>query len=318
MSAPAARLERDFARWLREHVATGDERSLHAAWTLARGELEAGSGVLDTTAPLLRALIAELAARGPVGANEIEACRSEAFVLEALSPFEMSHRGAQEAVSALRRIDEVREQELRRVAHELHDSSGQIFATIHLELSRLAARLDARAASELEHIRALLVRVEEHLRRLAHEFRPAILDDLGLVPALEHLAESVAHRGGLEVRVSGTLPRRLPPEREIVLYRVVQEALTNVLRHAGARTATVHVGRDGGAVTCRVEDDGRGFDPAEAAQRRPGALGLRGMRERLATFGGTLTVDASPGRGTRLFLTLPVEVPHAGPGAGRR
>lgn len=308
----------DLARWLRQYLESGDEESLHAAWSLGRLALERGMGVLDVSGALTFALLTVPVRPANAPASPADAARTEAFVLEALAPFEMSHRAASEAVLALRRVDEVREQDLRRIARELHDASGQIFSSVHLALSRLAPALEGEPAEQLERTRGLLVRAEEHLRRLAHEFRPALLDDLGLHPALAEMAESVSQRGSLDVRLAGELPWRLPPELETALYRAVQEAMTNVLRHSGAKHAVIRLSCEDGSLKCEVEDDGRGFDAGAVTKRPSGSLGLRGVRERVGAFGGTLDVRSAPGRGTRLTLTIPVEVPHAGPSPARR
>jgi signal transduction histidine kinase len=146
----------------------------------------------------------------------------------------------------------------------------------------------------------------QNVRRLAVELRPSALDDFGLVPAVERLASTVAEQSGTVVDVEAQLgDARLPAEAETALYRIVQEALTNVVKHASARRVSITLVQKGAAAVVVVEDDGGGFDPGAT---RPGALGLVGMRERVALVGGRLTVESSPGVGT----TLVAEVPLAG------
>lgn len=261
--------------------------------------------MLDIGAALVHAALAALPRGAPPG-RELES-----FVLEALSPFEMAHRGARDANQALRRMEEIREGETRRLAHELHDSAGQLLASVHLALEDLARDLAPAARPRLERAQVLLVRIEEQLRRLSHEFRPTMLDDLGLVPALTHLASSVSQRTGLEIAVEGVLEERLPSPMETALYRIVQEALSNVVRHARASRGAIRVQRTEEAVTCTIEDDGVGFDlDASAVPGAATGIGLSGMRERAAGIGGTLEVRSGPGRGTVLAVTVPLEVSH--------
>src|SRR5439155_20018618 len=133
-------------------------------------------------------------------------------------------------------------------------------------------------------------------------------DDLGLVPAIEFLAQGISERGQLPVTVKGSSGGRLPVQAEIVLYRVVQEALNNVVRHAFAKTARVSIHRDGNAVHCSVLDDGVGFDlKSIGGQKAKRGLGLVGMRERLATVKGAYIIKTSPGQGTEIIATVPME-----------
>jgi signal transduction histidine kinase len=161
-------------------------------------------------------------------------------------------------------------------------------------------------AGTLREVHALLDRVETQLRRLSRELRPTILDDLGLAPALEWLAQGVADRTGLPITVVA-LSDRLPPEVETAAYRIVQEALTNVVRHARASKVQVEVRRDDSTVRAVIRDDGQGFDVAATLARRGDrGLGLIGMRERVEALGGKLSIESSPGRGTEVSLTIPV------------
>ena len=309
MSDAPRSLEHEAVSLLRRHLEAGSEQTLHAAYELGRMALAANVGVMEMAALLLRAMVLVLRDAGPGAPLPREAL--EAFVLEAMSPFEMAHHGVREANQALRRLDEARESEMRRVAHELHDSAGQLLASVHLALDDLARDLDPRAAPGLERAQVLLVRVEEQLRRLSHEFRPPMLDDLGVGPALAYLCESIQQRTGLRVAARVEMAERLPDRLELAIYRFAQEGLANVVRHAHATRATVVIERGESEVTCRIEDDGVGFDPHEPGRGGVAAgIGLRGIRERTAGLGGSLEARSAPGQGTVLVLCLPLETGH--------
>jgi signal transduction histidine kinase len=183
------------------------------------------------------------------------------------------------------------EDERRRIARELHDSAGQVLTAVKIELD-LEGRKDAS-----EMVGQALAQV----RNLSNLLRPTVLDDLGLLPALRGLVEDFSRRTRIEVRLETREPLGpFPPDMQVVLYRVVQEALTNVARHSSARRATVRLGAEHGAVRLAVEDDGRGI----AGEPTP-HLGLLGIRERVTALGGALAVHGSPGAGFRLEATLP-------------
>ncbi|MBI1797799.1 MAG: ATP-binding protein [Candidatus Eisenbacteria bacterium] len=308
MVAPTV-LEERCAEILRRHVASGDEPTLHEAYEFGRQALADGVGVMEITVAILRA--AE--ALGLVESTDGDATggRVESFALECLSSFEMAHRGAGEASAVLRELDDRREEMLGRVARELHDQAGSLLASVHIALEGMRPHLDAAGLRRLSRADALLHQVEDSIRRISHELRPALLDDLGLLPALRFLAEGVTQRSGLEVQVTGSTSGRLPPAVETVLYRAAQEAITNVTRHACATSIDVQVKRTGHAIRCRIRDDGRGFDPGTelVAGRRRGH-GIDGMRERLAPLGGELQILSERGRGTELVFHIPLEVSH--------
>jgi signal transduction histidine kinase len=315
VSAWSLDLDTRCALALRAHLDAGDERTRHQAYELGRSALADGIGVLDLALVLWRVLLKELPARGDGLWN---ARRTESFLLEILSPFEMAHRGAREASAALRTLDERREEQVRRIARELHDQAGQLLATVYLSLEGLRAHLAPGAGEHLDHVTGLLGQVEDEIRRVAHELRPAILDDLGLIPALRFLGEGVSQRSGIAVAVKGSAGGRLPRRIETELYRTIQEALNNVARHSHASRATIDVRNSGAEVRCSVCDDGRGFATTSApAPGVPRGLGLAGIRERLAPLGGALEIRSRPGAGTELTIRIPIEVPHANPSAAR-
>jgi signal transduction histidine kinase len=300
------------AEAFRRHLRSGDEGSLNEAYEFGRSALAANIGVMDLALVLWRTA---LEARPEGGNDRWLARRVEGFLLECLSPFEMALRGAREANEALRKLDERREEHMRRIAHELHDQAGQILATVYLSLEGLRAHLKPGGEESLTKVAELLEQVEGEIRRVAHELRPVILDDLGLVPALRLLGESVSRRAGVSVSINGSTEGRLPARVETELYRTIQEALNNVVRHSHASRALIEVTHAGREVRCRVRDNGQGFDPA--VPPAPGAargLGLRGIRERLAPLGGGVEVHSRPGEGTELMIRIPLEVSHANAG----
>jgi len=292
-----------FVDALRGYLAGDGEMALNTAYELGRESLASGRGVLSHTALLHRAMMVASVDQPAGAADAIE--RSGPFLLECYSPFEMAHRGARDANAVLRRLDQVREEEVRRLAHELHDEAGQLLAAVHLDLDRVAADLAPGVRERLEPVRLRLRDVEVQLRRISHEMRPTALDDLGLLPALRFLAEGVGRRAGLAVQVEDAVHERLPAEVETVLYRAAQEALTNVARHARATRAMVRVEREDRQVVLTVSDDGVGFDIRAGDAPRSG-IGVTGIRERVASVGGTLEIISSPGAGTMLRVPIPV------------
>jgi PAS domain S-box-containing protein len=213
-----------------------------------------------------------------------------------------------QAEQALIKLNERLEDEARRIAHALHDEAGQLLSSVHLALEEFSRELPSPGRVRLAAVKELLDQVEEELRRLSHELRPTVLDDLGLVPALEFLAERVGKRSGVVVTVQGEIDERLPTPVETALYRSVQEALTNVVRHAQAAHVQVTLRQVDGTVQCTIRDDGVGFDTrAVQARRGDRGLGLIGIRERAGALGGTLMIQSAPGQGTTIIIEIPQE-----------
>jgi signal transduction histidine kinase len=197
--------------------------------------------------------------------------------------------------------------ERARVARELHDSTAQILTAVMLQLG-VAAResgseaLDARLAT----VRALTAEALEEVRSMAHTMHPRVLDDLGLLAALEWLARQTTNEDSLEVLVRGEADAgRIPAPLASVLYRVAQEALRNVARHANASHATVRLIVQTESARLEIEDDGTGFDLRQAEERRPG-MGLFSIRERVALVDGRVTIQSAPGEGTRIVALIPL------------
>ena len=206
---------------------------------------------------------------------------------------------------ALRRAVQAQEAERRRLARELHDETGQALTSMLLGLSAVERAETAEAARlAAGDLRRLVVETLQSVRRLAIELRPSALDDFGLEPALKRLGRTVSEGGSLDVQVETRLgPARLPSEVETAVYRIVQEALTNVVKHAAAERVSIVVTRVPGRVSVVIEDDGAGFDPSAT---RGDGLGLLGMRERVDLLDGSLTIDSEPGSGTTLAIELPL------------
>ncbi len=218
----------------------------------------------------------------------------------------------QERSQLLAKVIAAQEEERKRIARELHDEAGQALTSVLLGLKHLeAACSDAAVQGSVAELRSITGETLDLMRDMALELRPSTLDDLGLVAALGRYVADYGRKNGLEADFhSGGLDGvRLKAEVETALYRIAQEALTNVTKHAQAGSVSVLLDRRNGQVILVVEDDGKGFDlatvRASAALRRK--LGLVGMEERAALVGGSLTIESRPAAGTAVFVEVPVE-----------
>lgn len=205
---------------------------------------------------------------------------------------------------ALTRVVAAQEVERRRLARELHDGTGQALTSILLGLSAVehADSLDD-ARRAVAPLRQLVVETLQDVRSLAVELRPKALDDFGLAPALRRLGESVRETNGLDVQVEARLgASRLPADVETAVYRIAQEALSNVLRHAAAKRVSIVATRRERSVSLVIEDDGQGFDIGAPAE----GMGLVGMRERVNLLDGELGLESTVGEGTTIVVDLPL------------
>ncbi len=285
-----------FQAYVNEH----NEASLSKGYELARQAMASDRSILEMAEIHHETLRRVLGGDGPE-----EDILTHALVLFAacISPFEMSHRGSQEGTLALRHLNELMEGEIKGIAHALHDNAGQLLTSVHIAIADLAGELPAEFEPRLEAIVRLLRQTEEELRDLSHALRPTVLDNLGLVPAVETLADRMMKRTGLAVSVSSDLRARLPSAVETTLYRIVQEALNNTLKHAHAKSVKIDLRQQPLAVICSVRDDGTGFlNP----RPDPTGLGLIAMRERLNALGGSLRLESEPQRGTTLIAQIPL------------
>jgi two-component system, NarL family, sensor histidine kinase DevS len=222
---------------------------------------------------------------------------AQAFANRAALALDLSERVGREAVRALL---EGQELERRRLARELHDETGQALTSILLGLKPLERQVGEEPVAQ---IRELVSSALEDVRRLTVELRPPALDDFGLEAALERLTSVVAGRSGLNVQLNVAAGSELSAECETAVYRIVQEALTNVVKHAEASSVSIVVAAGESSVRTVIEDDGVGF---RVERIREGALGLVGMRERVGLLDGRFELQSTPGGGT----TLVVELPH--------
>jgi signal transduction histidine kinase len=223
---------------------------------------------------------------------------AEQFALRASIAVDLSRRVARDA---LRRVVAGQEIERRRLARELHDETGQALTSILLGLRAVE---EANSDVDVGALRDLVVGTLQDVRRLAVQLRPKALDDFGLVPALERLVQTFSESSGISVELEARIgEERLPSDVETTVYRIVQEALTNVVKHAEAHKVSILLVRRGTTLTAVVEDDGQGFDTKAVGDDR---LGLEGMRERVELHDGRMVVEASAGAGTMLRIEVPL------------
>lgn len=270
----------------------------------------------DRTAP--GALIAAPGHARPPDRDDEELLRAVAAQIGVAVDNDHLHRLEKERLrSYVHEVTRVQEEERKHLARELHDTAAQDLVLLSRGLDALAGSGAPPAVVErVRELRTRAVETLEGLRRLSRDLRPTVLDDLGLVPALEWLTTDLTQRTRIEAifRLSGS-PRRLPTEAELALFRITQEALRNVERHAEARRVEVRVSFVDGEVRIDVVDDGRGFEAPRPLERLAleGKLGLLGMRERAQLVGGSLSIRSRPGEGAQVSVTVRGPGEHASP-----
>jgi len=309
---PQEGFEDEYRSCLQEYVSCRGEPALGRAYELGRRALTEQKSLVEMASMHHQAVLALVRDVENEKQREELVRASGEFLAECLSPYEMAHRGFQDAVKALRQLNETLEEEIKRIAYAVHDEAGQLLVAVHLALAELALELPESQQGQVTRIKELLNQVEKHLRRYSHELRPTILDDLGWIPAIRFLADGISKRANLPIHIEATVTGRLPSVVETALYRTVQEGLTNAVKHAKASGVWIRAWRENHVLCCSVRDDGLGFDSSQVhmATGRKG-LGLIAMRERVSAIGGTLRIESRPDHGTELSIRLPMEGNHA-------
>lgn len=343
-----------YAAALRDYLRDGGETGLARAYECGRDASIAGLGVLDLVR-LHHAVLGELESAPDVNATAVLPVakeREKEFLLEALSPFEAAHRGYRRAHEELRarerelsdgrahyerlfneargmeenlrllsnRVLHAQEEERKRFSRELHDEVGQALNAMTMNLAalkRLAECGTAAAQARIDDTVQLVERTIETVHRFARELRPAMLDELGLEAALRACVRGFAERTGHGVEFHGRLEGNLlTPDQRIVIYRVAQESLNNVAKHASATHVDVILWREGGSAILEIRDNGRGFLPAprrvEPDRQR---LGLLGMEERVRLVNGRFHIGSRPGAGTIVRVEIPLAPDESAPAA---
>jgi len=202
------------------------------------------------------------------------------------------------------RLYEVQDEVAKRIAYRLHDESAQMLAVIYLELENISRNAPENTVEKISGVVKKLDDLCDQLRQISHELRPVILDQFGLMAGLRFLADGIMKRSSLEVYVTGSLENQLSKPLQIVLYRVVQEALSNVVRHADASFADVKVWLETGSVHCTVTDNGKGILLDNSVLAVPLGLGLTSINERVAAIHGSCKIRTQRGKGTQLHIEI--------------
>lgn len=291
--------------WLRRLLVWGSVLSFTFATLLAWGAAQSvRRPILRLTADAQRLANGDLKQPiAPAGVDEIgQLAAALEQMRKALAQDELLGR-------LLRKVIAAQEEERKRLARELHDETTQQLTALGMQLDLIGgSQKPAEALVRLAEARRLVGQTVDDLHRVIYDLRPSILDDLGLLPAIHWYAGRLSSRGVAVQFEFPEAPLDLTPEARIAVYRVVQEALSNIERHASAETVLVACNVSATELAIEVEDDGIGFDPEEMRQPRESGqgLGLLGMRERLALLGGTCSVESQQGQGTRVLIRLPL------------
>jgi signal transduction histidine kinase len=279
-------LAQEYSAALASYLTGDGEAALKRAYEFGRNALMGGLGVLEIAILHHQSLQRLTPKRKDATAKPPKLKTAGEFLAESLAVYDMAYRSFKEKNAALRHLNDALENEARRIAYLLHDEVGQSLFVAEISLAQLEGKIDP----------------------ALHEMRPTVLDDLGLVPALEFLAQGVSKRSRVRVIIRSSVRRRLPAPIEATLFRAVQEALSNVVRHSNADQADVALQQKGQTLFCSVTDEGVGFDVEGLGKGNSEGLGLTGIRERLDSIGGTLEIRSQTGQGTQLTMIIPCEV----------
>jgi signal transduction histidine kinase len=210
--------------------------------------------------------------------------------------------------AAMRRLNTLLEAQSARIAAVLHDGASQFLASAHLTIADIALDVPPAVQERLHEVRLQLDQVAEQLRRVSHELHPSILDDLGLIEAIKFSARAFSRRTAVQLSIEAHMPEACPAAVGAVVYRFVQEALTNIGQHARATGASIAISCEDSRLLCAICDDGVGFDvDAALARTSANGLGLMLIRDRLEAAGGTLEIVSAPQHGTCLRAAMPLE-----------
>ncbi len=279
---------------------------LNATFVSVVGRIDMGNG-----AGLAGSAASGVALSLPPAPEACEQCQNASFVRDVLDEsLEKVHEYDVRLRQMSSQVLTAQEVERKRLSRELHDDTAQALTSVLVRLRVLERSADDEATREgLAELRTILGDALEGVRALAIDLRPRVLDDLGLEMALEAQVRDFTHRWQIEATLSSGRLGRLPTEVELVLYRVAQEALSNVAKHAHASRVEISLAKRGRGLRMLIEDDGRGFDADAATDAVDGCLGLFGMKERLALVGGRLRVESAKGAGTRVSadVSLPAK-----------
>lgn len=296
-----------YERALLQYLGAPSEIALLAGYELGRNALGDGVALLEIITAHCHAVAAVLDRTAGEHERRQLLDAQTAFLIEALSPFEMARRAFCDANAVLRRLNDVLEAQAKRIAYALHSEAGQLLASVHFALAEAGRDIGPKESKHLDEVRTKLIEIETRLRNLSHDLRPPVLDDIGLSGALDLAAQGIFSRWGLPVTVTVSLENLLSPSIESTIYRITQEALTNVAKHASATRAEVLVEQTARKVLLSVRDDGTGFDDTNAFRKgRPG-LGLTEIRERVGALGGTVRLGLNKNGGTDLSIEIPLD-----------
>lgn len=276
----------------------------------------ASSGLGPFATPGLTSTTVALQVYAYIGAAAVSSLFTAAAVTERrLAADALAEREAElrHSMSELRslstRLNQVREEERARIARDVHDHLGQTLTVLKMDVAEVRRRARAGAIARVEErlseMSLLIDGAVEDVRRVASELRPLLLDEFNLADAMRYYLDEVAHRSGLRYELTAPAAIDMPAERAGALFRILQEAITNVTRHAGASRVAVSIELADDEVRLEIADDGRGLPPLP--ERRPGALGLVGMRDRARLFGGDVVINSEAGRGTIVTARIPLQ-----------